>query len=254
MPEQDATAGANPIPHLPGVPYLEFLAHLHRHLGPQSYLEIGTSEGESLAAARCDAIAVDPQFALAGNAAAGRARTFLFQMPSDVFFRDTDVRRFFPNGVDLAFLDGMHRIEFLLRDFINTEASAHRRSLILVHDCLPLNARMARRSYMPGPAEEGQQAMSWTGDVWKIIPVLKEYRPDLRLMLLDCPPTGLLAISRIDPQSTSLDAAYHGIIDRYASISIDAYDLKRLWAELPLLDSRGLVSSPERLTAAFGVY
>jgi hypothetical protein len=237
-----------------GVPYLEFLSHLHLHLEPRSYLEIGTSEGESLATARCDTIAVDPAFKLAANAAAGRARTFLFQMTSDAFFRDTEVRRFFPDGVDLSFLDGMHRIEFLLRDFINAEASSHGRSLILMHDCLPLNSRMARRSFMQGSPEEGDHAMSWTGDVWKIIPILKEYRPDLRVMLLDCPPTGLVAVSRLDPNSGVLDAAYHSIVDRYEIISIDAYDLKRLWAELPLVDTRGLVSSPERLTAVFGVY
>jgi hypothetical protein len=254
MPEDDIPAGSEPLLQLLGVQYLEFLNHLHFHLAPQSYLEIGTSEGLSLAGVRCDAIAVDPHFNLTVNATAGRARTFLFQMTSDVFFRDTDVRRFFPNGVDLAFLDGMHRIEFLLRDFINTEASSHDRSLILIHDCLPLNSRMARRRFTQGTAEEGDHAMSWTGDVWKIIPILKEYRPDLRIMLLDCPPTGLVAVSHLDPNSSILDAAYHSIVDQYESISIDAYDLKRLWAEQPLVDTRSLVSSPERLTAVLGVY
>ena len=53
------------------------------------------------------------------------------------------MRDFFPKGPDIAFLDGMHRAEYLLRDFMNTERFSHERTLILLHDCLPVNARMA---------------------------------------------------------------------------------------------------------------
>jgi hypothetical protein len=154
----------------------------------------------------------------------------------------------------MAFLDGMHRIEFLLRDFINTEAAAHKRSLILMHDCLPLNNRMARRSFVPGSPEEGDHAMSWTGDVWKIIPILREYRPDLRVTLLDCPPTGLVAVNRVDPENRVLDRAYHEILNKYATLSMEAYDLKRLWSEQPLVDTASLHGNPERMTGLLGVY
>ena len=71
---------------LSGVPYLDFLASLHTHLTPRNYLEVGTESGASLAVAGCDAIAVDPRFALQVSATGNRGRTFFFQKPSDTFF------------------------------------------------------------------------------------------------------------------------------------------------------------------------
>lgn len=245
---------APPALQLFGVPYLDFLALLNAHLAPQSYLEIGTNHGESLSRFTCDAIAVDTEFLLQENMLGQRDRSFLFRMSSDLFFRNQNVRSFFPRGVDLAFLDGMHRVEYLLRDFINTEAAAHRRSLVLLHDCLPLNARMARRSYVPGGPEEGDNSHAWTGDVWKLLPILKQFRPDLRIVLLDCPPTGLVAISHLDPESTVLDETYHEIMDEFGPLSIESYGLARLWSEFPLMDSRTLYDHPEDLTAVLSVY
>lgn len=256
MADDSAPTSANAAPSLQlfGVPYLDFLKLLDTHLAPQSYLEIGTNRGESLSRFSCDAIAIDTEFLLKENLLGTRDRTLLFRMTSDAFFRNHNARSFFPYGVDLAFLDGMHRVEFLLRDFINTEAVMHRRSLILLHDCLPLNARMARRTYLPGGAEEGDNAHAWTGDVWKILPILKQYRPDLRILLLDCPPTGLVAISHLDPDSTVLDQNYHEILDAFGPMSIEAYGLTQLWSEFPLMDSRGLYDNPDDLTSVLSVY
>jgi hypothetical protein len=239
---------------LHGVWYLDFLKLLDTHLAPQSYLEIGTHQGESLSRITCDAIAVDTEFALKDNLLGKRRHTFLFQMTSDAFFREHDVRSFFPHGVDLAFLDGMHRIEYLLRDFINAEAAAHRRSIVLMHDCLPLNGRMARRSFVQGGPEEGDIAHAWTGDVWKILPILKQYRPDLRVLLLDCPPTGLVAVTRLDPESAVLDRNYHQILDAFTPMSIEAFGLTQLWTEFPLVDSRDLFANPDDLTGVLSVY
>jgi hypothetical protein len=246
--------GAAPALQLFGAPYLDFLQLLDTHLAPQSYLEVGTNQGESLSRISCDAIAVDTEFLLKENRLGRRNRSFLFRMTSDAFFRDHNVRSFFPHGIDLAFLDGMHRVEYLLRDFINTEAVAHSRSLILLHDCLPLNARMARRTFVPGGPEEGDNAHAWTGDVWKVLPVLKQYRPDLRIMLLDCPPTGLVAISHLDPESTVLDQNYHEILDTFAPMSIESFGLTQLWSEFPLVDSRSLYDNPDTLTSVLSVY
>ena len=255
MDDRDNATPSAPVSPLQlyGIRYIEFLRQLHVHLAPDSYFEIGADLGESLACAECDTIVVDPAFRVQGNAAGGRRQTFFFQMTSDAFFRSNDVRNYFPKGIDLAFLDGMHRIEYLLRDFINTEAASHNRSLILLHDCLPLNSRMARRNFTLGDTDEGELAHSWTGDVWKIIPILKEYRPDLRVHVLDCPPTGLVAVSRLDPSSTALSGAYHEILDKFGDCSLDSYGLQRLWGEHRLVDSRSLVDLPEKLTALFSV-
>jgi hypothetical protein len=100
-----------------GVNYLEFLEFLSRMLAPTSYFEIGTESGQSAAAFGCDAICVDPRFRLSTDIVQQRTRTLLFQMTSDAFFEKHDTLSFFPSGIDIAFLDGLHRFEYLLRDF-----------------------------------------------------------------------------------------------------------------------------------------
>jgi hypothetical protein len=237
-----------------GVPYLDFLTALHTHLTPRTYLEVGTETGSSLALVGCDAIAVDPQFQLDVTATGNRRRTFFFQMPSDTFFATENVRELLGRPVDMAFLDGMHRFEFLLRDLIGTEAACHPRSLILLHDCVPLNPRMALRQWLPGGPSETETAPFWTGDVWKLLPILKKYRPELRLHVLDSPPTGLVAITRVDPASRILADSYYDIIDEHAATVMDENRLRSLWEELEMTDSGPLCKEPDRLTELFSLY
>jgi hypothetical protein len=240
---------------LPGVYYIELLDALHTHLTPRSYLEVGTATGTSLAVASCDAIAVDPGFAVGAGATGNRTRTFFFQMTSDDFFATQDAPTLLGRPVDMAFLDGMHRFEYLLRDFIGAEAACHRRSLILLHDCVPLNTRMALRQPMPADPSEGPDtAGSWTGDVWKLLPILREYRPDLRLHVLDCPPSGLVAITQVDPASRVLADRYYEIVDQHAACVLDENRLRSFWDKLELTDSRPLCEVPDRLTELFALY
>ncbi|WP_197283671.1 glycosyltransferase 61 family protein [Mycobacterium sp. Marseille-P9652] len=239
---------------LSGVYYIEFLTALHTHLTPRSYLEVGTATGDSLSVASCDTIAVDPQFQLKAGATGNRKRTLLFQMTSDDFFETENVPALLGRPVDLAFLDGLHRFEVLLRDFIGAEAACHPRSLILLHDCVPSNTRMALRQYHHGDPSEGDTAYWWTGDVWKLLPILREYRPDLRLHVLDCPPTGLVAISRLDPESSVLADRYYEIVDQYAGSVLDEDRLRSLWDRLELTASRPLCEEPDRLTELFTFY
>jgi hypothetical protein len=236
-----------------GVPYPQFLAALHAHLSPQTYLEVGTETGASLALVNCDAIAVDPQFQLQVSATGGRKRTFFFQMPSDTFFGTEDVRELLGRPLDLAFLDGMHRFEYLLRDLAGAEAACHPRSLILLHDCVPLNPRMASRKWLPGGTSERDTSSFWTGDVWKLLPALKKYRPDLRVHVMDCPPTGLVAITRVDPSSRILADSYYEIMDEYAGSVMDESRLRSFWEELEMTDSRQLCDEPDLLTELFSL-
>ncbi len=237
-----------------GVPYLDFLLALHDHLAPRTYLEIGTETGASLALVNCDAIAVDPRFQLQVSATGNRRRTFFFQMPSDAFFATENVRDLLGQPVDMIFLDGMHRSEFLLRDLIGAESVCHRRSLILLHDCVPLNPRMALRQRIPGDPSEGVPPSFWTGDVWKLLPILEKHRPDLRIHVLDCPPTGLVAITRLDPASQTLADSYYDIVDEYAGSVMDWNRLRSFWEKLDLVDTRSLYAEPDRLTEQFSLY
>ena len=194
----------NSEPAFQGVPYLHFIGTVCKTLSPRTYIEIGTNTGGSLTQIDCDAVCIDPEFRFASNPAGKRTRTLLFQMSSDDFFRCYDLGALLPEGVDLAFLDGMHRFEFLLRDLINIETYCGNRSLVLLHDCLPTNPRMAERTPRHEKDEDLTTRHSWTGDVWKLLPILKKYRPDLRIHLIDCPPTGLVAITNLHAKNTIL--------------------------------------------------
>ena len=239
---------------LSGVDYIEFLHALHTHLTPRSYLEVGIDTEASLAVAGCDTIVVHPGFAIPADATGNRRRTFFFQMTSDDFFATENAPALLGRPVDMAFLKGMHLFECLLRDFIGTEAACHPRSLILLHDCVPSNTRMALRQYQPGDSCEGDTAGWFTGDVWKLLPILREYRPDLRLHVLDCPPTGLVAITGLDPASSVLADHYHEIIDQHAATVLDDNRLRSFREELELTASRPLCEQPDRLTDLFTLY
>lgn len=236
-----------------GEPYVAFLEKLHLWLQPRSYLEIGTLTGASLSVARCPAICIDPEFRIETNVFAGRSQTLMFQMTSDAFFRDHDVRKFFPAGVDLCFLDGMHRLEYLYRDFSNAEKACHARSMIMLHDCLPLDGRMAERTFTPGPEGDPRRDM-WSGDVWKLIPILRKHRPDLRIFFVDAPPTGLALVTNLDGASRVLDERYYEILDETAGLTLEKHGFDRLYKECPTLDSRKLTRDPHALTAFFSLY
>ena len=182
-----------------GIGYLNFMATLSQHLRCRNYFEIGTAAGHSLRAFRCDAVCVDPRFKVSQDVLQGRRRAHFFQMTSDAFFNHYSLRLFLPGGADVAFLDGLHHFEALLRDFINTERFCHDRSVILLHDCLPLNERMAERDFREDEAEDADTRTAWTGDVWRLLPILQKYRPDLRVQQFDCGPTGLIACTRLAP-------------------------------------------------------
>lgn len=204
-------------PHT-GHSYQDLLSQLSKARSVERYLEIGVCGGKTFANICCDAaVGVDPHYLLNSNIMLNKKRAFLFQMTSDVFFRSVDVKKFLDGAPDLSFLDGMHKFEYLLRDFINVERISERHSLIAMHDCLPLNATMANRSEKI--AKELGAGTSyenwWTGDVWKLIPILKAYRPDLKLIAVDAPPTGLLFVTNLDPESRVLDDEYLDIVEGF---------------------------------------
>lgn len=196
---------------LPGEHYHQVLERLHAWLQPRVYIEIGTEVGHSMALVR------SPTIALGIDPAPRIERTFvvepqIFAMTSDAFFASTDLRAV--TGMpsfDLAFIDGMHTFDQALRDFINLEARAHAQSVVLVHDCLPLSAATATRA---------QQTRFWSGDTWRLIPLLKRHRPDLTIRTIPCRPTGLAVITGLDPRSTRLDADYDALVAAFIDLPL----------------------------------
>lgn len=175
--------------------YREVLRRIHATRQPDVYVEIGVRHGASLALARARVIVgIDPSPELR------------VPLPPQARIAATTSDEFFARAagmldapIDLAFIDGMHLFEFALRDFVNVEQRSSPAGVVVFDDILPNHPAQARRERATGV---------WTGDVWKIVPCLRWFRPDLELHALDAAPTGLLVVTGLDPANDTLRRRY----------------------------------------------
>jgi len=204
--------------------YRKVLARLHAVKRPRSYLEVGTATGATLAIARCASIAIDPKFRIACDVQGGKPACHLFEMTSDAFFAAENPSAVLGRPIDLAFIDGMHRYEFALRDFMNIETHCRPESLIVLHDCLPVDSHMARRELHDRSLNEwASHPGMWAGDTWKTVWILQRYRPDLCIFAFDAPPSGLVVVTRLDPKSRELQQHYEEAVRAAENIDPAAY-------------------------------
>ncbi|MGL4488059.1 MAG: class I SAM-dependent methyltransferase [Rhizobiaceae bacterium] len=262
MKGKQAKESVFPVPERThaGLHYLDVIGRIDAVLKPSTYLEIGTHDGSSLRRVSCASIAVDPNFVIDSNVIGTKPKCFAFQMTSDRFFELHDPKQLLGGPVKLAFLDGMHRFEFLLRDFIQVEKHCEPNSLVLLHDCFPLNVAMTERIYnvhaRPGfdliksKDDFKQPAFWWTGDVWKVLWILKKFRPELVMLNLDAAPTGLTMLTGLNPASTVLEDKYFQIVHEFGNLSMSEDRLKEHFEKFPLLSANN-VSTETQLSRCF---
>jgi hypothetical protein len=214
-------------PH--GTRYLNFLGALHREVLVDWYLEIGCRRGDSFAPVRSKTIAVDPFFRAEINIIGQKPALHIFQSTSDDFFDSGFLQR---SGIrlSLSFLDGMHLFEYLLRDFMNTEAASDPKGVIMMHDLVPHNLGMTTRDLS---AIRG----AWTGDVWKLLPILQRWRPDLTLTMLNLRPTGVLCVSNLAPENRVLQENYDAIVAEFMGQDIEGYGVERYFGSFTYADA-----------------
>ena len=177
----------------------EFLVDLHKYVEPRFYTEIGVEYGASLKLAQCPALGIDPAPQLSVPIATQHSISYT---TSDDYFRLADTSTM--KAIDLCYIDGMHQIEFALKDFMNMERFCHAGSVVIVDDIYPAH---------PLQGERIRQSRYWTGDIWKIIPILQLHRPDLIVMPVDTDPTGSLMVLGLDPTNNVLWDHFDSIID-----------------------------------------
>ena len=183
--------------------YIDFLGQVHGLLKPRTYFEIGVRNGHSMALSSSRSIGVDPAYKIADDVEIGPDVTLYMETSDDFFAAADPLRAFEQPAIDLAFIDGLHLYEFVLRDFMNVEKYAAPGSLIIFDDVLPKAIEHAARE---------RETVTWTGDVWKIIPTLREVRPDLILLLVRTTPTGLLMVLGGDLTNDDLTTAYDRLL------------------------------------------
>jgi hypothetical protein len=191
---------------MPGPDYVHHLELLHQHLRPKVYLEIGVAKGQTLALARPPtvAIGVDPQPVVEVPMA---AETHVYATTSDDFFAGSGLERLLGDRrVGMAFIDGLHHFDQALRDFAGVERWSDRDTVILVHDTYPLDEITQRRE---------RETDYWTGDVWRFVACLREFRPALDIFTIATPPSGLTVIRGLDPRSSVISDKFVEFVDRY---------------------------------------
>jgi tetratricopeptide (TPR) repeat protein len=194
---------------LHGEHYQLLLKRIHLLLQPRTYVEIGVSTGDSirLAASATLAIGIDPEPAIA---ALLPPNVRIFRQASDAFFERGDVQAQLGGlPVDLAFIDGMHHFEFALRDFMNLERLCAPASTILIHDCFPHDRLSAERE---------RHFTFWSGDIWRLILLLKKYRPELAIHTVATPPTGLAIVRNLNPSSRFIADNVQRLCDEFLAV------------------------------------
>lgn len=196
----------------PGIDYLEWLGWFHTVLSPGLYVEIGVEKGNSLAQVHADTqvVGIDPSPQAQPQArCAGPIQ--LFRQTSAEFFADVPADcHLQTRGFDLAFIDGDHRFEEVLADFIALEQWAAPEAVVLMHDTIPLTSATSTSQRKTG---------FYSGDAWKIVPCLRSLRPDLHLVTLPTAPTGLTVVTGLNSASRILQERLPEIRAAYAALA-----------------------------------
>lgn len=191
----------------PGDGYIEIFKKILTLHKPKKYVEIGVEKGTvlNLFDHSVQVIGVDPE----PQIDVVPENVSLYKNASDDFFLKHDLEALLGGSFDLAFIDGLHLFEQVLRDFIHLEKSSSSDAIILIHDCLPLDRRTSERE---------RSTIFWTGDVWKIVPCLKQERPDLSIFTIPAYPAGLCVVTGLNRESRILAETYDTVVQKYCKL------------------------------------
>lgn len=177
---------------------LTILQKIIDKIGVKTYLEIGVQTGKIISQLKGaeKKIGVDPGFnytmKVRVQKTMGLVKFKAIEVTSDKFF-ESYASKILANGIDLAFVDGMHTYKQVLKDIENCLKYLNDEGIIVVHDCNPLNFASAYPvknsiSEVHEIANRGDLAgwnNAWHGDVWKAIAHLQIEHDDLKVFTLD---------------------------------------------------------------------
>ncbi len=163
----------------------------------KTYLEIGIERGNAMFSIKAPVkIGVDPvnrlKLKYKIKLLFGKERFQRYWVKSDIFF-ERHAHEMLSNGIDVAFVDGLHTHRQSLQDIENCLKYLNKNGIIVLHDCNPPDLahaypvkesykeikKLVRKNLIPG--WEG----GWSGDVWKTIVYLRTTRDDLSIFTID---------------------------------------------------------------------
>jgi len=197
---------------MPGPMYLNLLADFHAWLQPAAYVEIGVESGRTLVIAQppTSAVGIDPEPDLKYPLP---ETTQVFSLGSDQFFEQHHLPDVIGHAtIDFAFIDGLHVFDQALRDFMNVEKYSHPNTVVVIHDCLPVDAVSSNPN---------RTTNFWSGDPWKVMAALRKFRPDLTCFTVPTSPTGLGVVTNLNSGNRVLHESYDEIIARYQDKDYD---------------------------------
>jgi hypothetical protein len=144
-------------------------------------------------------------------------------MTSDKFFAKVEAGKISGvHGYSLAFIDGLHTYDQALRDFINLEKLSSADSVIMLHDCIPLDEISSSNPRI---------SQFYTGDVWKTLLIIVRNRPDLKICIVPAWPSGLVLVRGLNSKSNLLNEKFSVLVDQYRPLSFADYS--SVVSELP---------------------
>jgi hypothetical protein len=124
----------------------------------KSYLEIGIETGYTFTNINIEEkIGVDPDPKIESSN--------IIKKSSNEFFKDNDKK------FDIIFIDGMHQVEYVLKDFNNSVKFLNKNGIIFLDDVLPISKDEQEKIPINPIYENGilKYSSPWTGDVWKFV-------------------------------------------------------------------------------------
>ena len=173
------------------------LDRLKKKKGKVNYVEIGVQTGLCFFKIKADKkIAVDPNFIIKPTK---KIRAYLknlsnfnnefFELTSDAFFAEKSNYIRAIGGIDVIFIDGLHRHDQVVIDIENSLSFLNPGGIILLHDCNPVSEAAATPGYSPGEIMKNPPkgwTGEWNGDVWKALVELRSTRSDLDIAVFNC--------------------------------------------------------------------
>ena len=119
----------------------------------------------------------------------------VYPVTSDYFFHSPYmVKELHP---DIILISGFHRFEQVLRDVIFAEKLCSNKSIIMVENTAPASQDDIDRADITAVAHQ-------TGDVFKIIPIFKKYRPEMKVSTLIDVDKGITIFENLDESNHTL--------------------------------------------------